>query len=309
MRPQVITLMGPTAGGKTPLAAALAERLPLTVISVDSAQVYRGMDIGTAKPDAALLAKVPHRLLDIADPAEAYSAARFAADATCEIEAAHAEGKIPLLVGGTMLYFRALLEGLSALPAADEGVRAEISAEAAERGWPALHVELAKVDPVTAARLHPNDAQRIHRALEVFRLTGQALSQLQSARALPKPRWDVLRLAIQPKERATLHQRIEARFEAMMALGFLDEVRGLRARADLHPDLPSIRAVGYRQLWAHLGGELSLEQAVQAGIAATRQLARRQLTWLRAEPALHWLDGDGAPPLEAAMKMIDCMLG
>lgn len=294
----VVLLMGPTASGKTGLALQLAERLPLEIVSVDSAQVYRGMDIGTAKPSAEIRARVPHHLIDIRDPAEAYSAARFRDDALRLISDIRARGRVPLLVGGTMLYFRALQQGLSDLPPANADLRARLEAQARASGWPALHARLAQVDAETAARLHPNDSQRIQRALEIFELSGQPASRLHSASEKSGLSGPVIKLALNPPERRVLHRQIRERFMQMMDAGFLDEVARLRARGDpstssgqvLHPDLPSMRAVGYRQLWAHLDGACSLETAVEHGIAATRQLAKRQLTWLRAEPQLQWLD-------------------
>ena len=276
-------LAGPTASGKTGLALALAEQLPLEIISVDSALVFRGMDIGTAKPTAEERAAVPHHLIDILDPAEAYSAARFAADARRLIGEINARGRLALLVGGTMLYYKALIDGLDALPEADVAVRAQLDARAAAVGWPALHAELARVDPETAARLAPHDAQRIQRALEVWQLTGRPLSALHGQRAVPGL---PLRLvALEPDSRAWLHERIAQRFDTMLAAGFVDEVRALRARGDLHPDLPSMRCVGYRQAWEALDAGLdagSLVALRERGIAATRQLAKRQLTWLRS---------------------------
>lgn len=273
--------MGPTASGKTALAVSLVERFPLEIVSVDSALVYRGMDIGTAKPDAATLARAPHHLLDIRDPDQSYSAAAFADDARRLMAEIPARGKVPLLVGGTMLYFRALLQGLDDLPRADEAVRAEIAAEANSRGWPALHADLAAVDPDTAARLAPNDAQRIGRALEVHRLTGQPMSALFARAATVLP-YRVLQLALIPSERAVLHARIAARFDAMLAAGLLDEVEHLRRTYRLKPELPSMRAVGYRQAWAYLDGAIDTKALREQGIAATRQLAKRQLTWLRS---------------------------
>jgi tRNA dimethylallyltransferase len=272
-------LAGPTASGKTGLALALAQHVPLEIISVDSALVFRGMDIGTAKPSAAELAAVPHHLIDILDPAEAYSAARFAADARRLIGEINARGRLALLVGGTMLYFKALVDGLDTLPEADAAVRAQLDARAAAEGWPALHVELARVDPATAARLAPLDAQRIQRALEVWQLTGRPLSAHHGQGAVPGL---PLRLvALEPASRAWLHERIAQRFDAMLGAGFIDEVQALRARGDLHPDLPSMRCVGYRQAWQALD-EGDLTPLRERGIAATRQLAKRQLTWLRS---------------------------
>jgi tRNA dimethylallyltransferase len=288
--PLVVAIAGPTAAGKSALALELCERLQgaAEIVSVDSAQVYRGMDIGTAKPDAATRARVPHHLLDLLDPAESYSAARFAADAGAAIAKIHQAGKLPLLVGGTMLYFRALLQGLSELPSADPALRARIEAEARTTGWAAMHQRLAEVDPQTAARLHPNDAQRIQRALEIHALSGEPASRRQvGGRGLAAR---VVRIAVCPPERAELHRRIEQRFAAMMAAGFLGEVERLRARGDLHLGLPSMRAVGYRQLWSHLDGTHSLEQAIALGVAATRRYAKRQLTWLRGENVWFWLD-------------------
>ena len=284
-----ILLMGPTASGKTGLAVELARRLPLEIVSVDSALVYRGMDIGTAKPPSGLRAEIPHHLIDLLDPAEAYSAGRFRRDALAAMAEIHGRGRVPLLVGGTMLYFRALQQGLATLPAADPELRAEIDREAAARGWPALHAELASVDPVAAERIRPADSQRIQRALEVWRLTGRPLSALQAEGDRPLEGWRLLKLGLAPPDRAELHARIRVRFDEMMAAGFLDEVRRLHARGDLHAGLPAIRAVGYRQLWAALEGECGLAQALQDAVTATRRLAKRQMTWLRAEEGLQWL--------------------
>lgn len=279
--PPAVLLMGPTASGKTPLALALARALPLEIVSVDSAQVYRGMDVGTAKPSSAERTAVPHHLIDIIDPTETYSAARFRTDALRLMAQITARRKIPLLVGGTMLYFKALREGLSELPDADEDIRAEIDEEAAARGWPAMHSELARVDPQTAARLKPTDGQRIQRALEIYRATGEPMSRLlgrKKAAALP---FRLIELAIVPSDRSKLHQRIEDRFDAMLDRGLVDELRGLRARYALTPNLPSMRCVGYRQTWRHLEGGLDRDELRDRGIFATRQLAKRQLTWLR----------------------------
>ena len=281
--------MGPTASGKTALAVSLVERFPLEIISVDSALVYRGMDIGTAKPDAATLARAPHHLLDIRDPTEAYSAAAFCDDARRLMADIVARGSVPLLVGGTMLYFRALLQGLDDLPRADARLRKELEAEAAARGWPALHAELAQVDPATAARLAPNDSQRIGRALEIFRLTGTPMSALLDRVQSVLP-YRVLQLALIPSDRAVLHQRIAARFDTMLAEGLIGEVETLRRTYALTPDLPAMRAVGYRQAWAYLDGEIDLRELREQGIAATRQLAKRQLTWLRSWPDAVELD-------------------
>lgn len=297
--------MGPTASGKTGLALALAERMPVEIISVDSAQVYRGMDIGTAKPSAELRARVPHHLVDIADPAEPYSAARFRDDALRLIGAIRARGRVPVLTGGTMLYFRALRAGLSDLPAADAAIRTRLAGEAAQYGWPALHARLAQLDPASAARLHPNDAQRVQRALEIVELGGAPVAAQQAARAGGALASPVVKLAVNPPDRAVLHARIRRRFLQMMDQGFLDEVRRLRARGDLTPELPSMRAVGYRQLWAHLAGECDLATAAERGIAATRQLAKRQLTWLRAEPEVHLLDPDAPDLVQRALERLE----
>lgn len=284
--PLVICLAGPTAAGKSASTLALAERWPLEIVNVDSATIYRGMDIGTAKPSPAEQALVPQHLLDILDPAQSYSAAEFRADALRLIDEISARGRIPLLAGGTMMYYKALRDGLDDLPQADPALRAELEARAARDGWPALHAELARLDPVTAARLAPNDSQRIQRALEICHLSGQPMSALLGRSRATADEADTryLTISLEPSERAALHARIEQRFDAMLANGLLDEVRGLHARADLHPGLPSVRCVGYRQMWAHLDGEISLEEAREQGIAATRQLAKRQITWLRAQP-------------------------
>ncbi|KID01858.2 tRNA (adenosine(37)-N6)-dimethylallyltransferase MiaA [Hafnia alvei] len=294
--PPAIFIMGPTASGKTALAMSLRQRFPVELISVDSALIYRGMDIGTAKPTAEELAQAPHRLIDIRDPAESYSAADFRADALREMAAITAEGKIPLLVGGTMLYFKALLEGLSPLPAADPEVRAQIEKQAQELGWEALHRQLQQVDPVSAARIHPNDPQRLSRALEVFLISGKTLTELTkiSGETLP---YNVQQFAIAPATREQLHQRIALRFEQMMAAGFEAEARALFERGDLHTDLPSVRCVGYRQMWSYLEGEIGYDEMVYRGICATRQLAKRQMTWLRGWESVHWLDSD--EPLQA----------
>ena len=281
--PRAMVLAGPTASGKSALAMALAERMPLEIVSVDSAQVYRGMDIGTAKASAAERARVPHHLIDIIEPTDTYSAARFAADASRLIADINARGRAALLVGGTMLYVKALLDGLDALPERDAKVRATIDAKAAAHGWPALHAELAQIDPVTAQRLEPNDAQRIQRALEVWQLTGRPLSQAQGVRA--QPGLPLPLVSLEPRAREWLHERIAARFHSMLRDGLIDEVRALRARGDLNDALPSMRCVGYRQVWQALDdGDLSA--VADRGIAATRQLAKRQLTWLRSMPAL-----------------------
>ncbi|URL02674.1 tRNA (adenosine(37)-N6)-dimethylallyltransferase MiaA [Avibacterium sp. 20-126] len=289
-KPRAIFLMGPTASGKTDLAIKLRQHFPVEVISVDSALIYRGMDIGTAKPNAAELALAPHRLIDIKDPSESYSAANFRHDALLEMENISKQGKIPLLVGGTMLYYKALLEGLSPLPSADERLRQEIEQKAVQIGWNGLHQELAKIDPVSAQRINPNDSQRINRALEVFYLTGKSLTELteQKGEALP---YDITQFAITPQERQVLHQRIELRFHKMIEQGFQQEVEKLYQRGDLHADLPSIRCVGYRQMWDYLQGDYDHQEMVFRGICATRQLAKRQLTWLRGwKSPITWLD-------------------
>ena len=301
-KPLAIFLMGPTASGKTDLAIQLRQQLPVEVISVDSALIYRGMDIGTAKPSKAELALAPHRLINICDPAESYSAANFRTDALREMQEISAQGKIPLLVGGTMLYYKALLEGLSPLPSADEKVRSEIEAKAALIGWGGLHQELSKIDPISAQRINPNDSQRINRALEVFYLTGKTLTELtaQKGEALP---YDILQFAIAPKQREVLHLRIEQRFHNMIELGFQQEVEKLYRRPDLNENLPSIRCVGYRQMWEYLRGDYDHDEMVFRGICATRQLAKRQITWLRGWTSpIQWLDS--LQPAQALEKVL-----
>lgn len=291
MKPLALALMGPTAAGKTDLAIALREHINADIISVDSALIYRGMDIGTAKPSAEELRRAPHRLIDICDPAESYSAADFVRDAKSAIAEIVAAGGIPLLVGGTMLYFKALLEGLSPMPPSNPEIRAAIEAEAAKRGWPAMHDELADVDPISAARLHPNHSQRISRALEVFRMSGTPMSIWQSGGSggvIDSYHW--IQIAVAPQERTVLHQRIASRFDKMIELGFIEEVASLRQRGDLHEDMPSMRAVGYRQAWQYLSGEYDLAEMRERSIAATRQLAKRQLTWLRGWHGLSWVN-------------------
>ncbi|MFJ4289230.1 tRNA (adenosine(37)-N6)-dimethylallyltransferase MiaA [Cupriavidus sp. NPDC089707] len=289
MHAPVVCLLGPTASGKTAAALALAADAPVEIISLDSALVYREMDIGTAKPTAEELAAAPHHLIDIIDPVESYSAAQFVTDAERLIGEIRARGNVPLIVGGTMLYYKALTQGLNDLPQANPAVRAELDQLAAERGWPALHAMLAQVDPVTAARLAPNDAQRIQRALEIHRLSGQPMSALLARQAEGRTfagaadqRYRVI--ALEPSDRLALHARIAQRYDAMLANGFIDEVRRLRTREDLHPGLPSIRCVGYRQVWEYLDGECDFDTMRERGIAATRQLCKRQLTWLRSTP-------------------------
>ena len=281
--------MGPTASGKSALAATLVQHFPVEIVSVDSAQIYRGMDIGTAKPSVAERRSVPHHLIDIVDPTGSYSAAQFRSDAVRLIREITARGRIPLLVGGTMLYFKALREGLSELPESDAALRARIDAEAAERGWPALHAELAKIDAPTAARLKPSDAQRIQRALEIYRVTGKPMSQLLG-RTKSAPPFRLLELALVPSDRAELHRRIESRFDAMLERGLVEELRALRERHALRPGLPSMRCVGYRQAWQHLEGEFGRNELRDRGIFATRQLAKRQLTWLRAMKTVRSFD-------------------
>ena len=301
-KPLAIFLMGPTASGKTDLAIQLRQQLPVEVISVDSALIYRGMDIGTAKPSKAEQALAPHRLIDICDPSESYSAANFRTDALREMQEISAQGKIPLLVGGTMLYYKALLEGLSPLPSADEKVRSEIEAKAALIGWAGLHQELSKIDPISAQRINPNDSQRINRALEVFYLTGKTLTELtaQKGEALP---YDILQFAIAPEQREVLHLRIEQRFHKMIELGFQQEVEKLYRRPDLNENLPSIRCVGYRQMWEYLRGDYDHDEMVFRGICATRQLAKRQITWLRGWTSpIQWLDS--LQPAQALEKVL-----
>ena len=285
----VLLLTGPTGAGKTDWAIRLAESAPVEIVSVDSALVYRGLDVGTAKPPPDVRARIPHHLIDICDATESYSAGRFVRDALECIRAIHARGRVPLLVGGTMLYLRGLLDGLAALPAALPELRRELDARAARAGWPALHAELARLDPAAAARIAPNDAQRIQRALEVCQATGQPISELQRATMSPLASFDVRYWMLNPPDRAVLHQRLARRLEAMMAGGFLEEVRRLRGRGDLTSGHSSMRAVGYRQLWAHLDGHYDLEEAGRRALAATRQLAKRQLTWMRAERRGEWL--------------------
>ncbi len=287
---RAVFLMGPTGAGKSALAVELARAAPFEIVSVDSAQVYRGMDIGTAKPDAQARHGVPHHLIDIRDPESRYSAGDFLLDAVAAAEDIRRRGRLPLFVGGTMLYFHALTAGIADLPEGDPGVRAELDARAAVAGWPALHAELAAVDPEAAARIHGHDAQRIQRALEVHRLTGVPISRLQRVRSPVYADAEVVEIAVAPADRTLLHQRIDARFRAMMEAGFAAEVRGLRERSGLTAEHSSMRAVGYRQIWRHLAGQCDLDAAVDQAIAATRQLAKRQFTWLRARPRVRWVD-------------------
>ncbi|MCL4136311.1 UNVERIFIED_CONTAM: hypothetical protein GTU68_035291 [Idotea baltica] len=292
--------MGPTASGKTSLAIELRKRFPVELISVDSALIYKGMDIGTAKPNEAELLQAPHRLIDILEPTESYSVAEFRRDALREMEDIVAQGKIPLLVGGTMLYYKALLEGLSPLPAADADIRAQIEQEAVTLGWEAMHGQLKDIDPVSAARIHPNDPQRLSRALEVFRISGKTLTELTQIKGEALP-YEVHQFAIAPKERAEIHRRIELRFKMMMEAGFEEEARTLYEREDLHANLPSIRCVGYRQMWDYFDGEGTLDDAIFRGVCATRQLAKRQITWLRSWEELTWLDSDN---IDGALQTI-----
>jgi tRNA dimethylallyltransferase len=287
--PAAILLMGPTASGKSALAATLTDRLPVEIVSVDSAQIYRGMDIGTAKPSAAERRAVPHHLIDILDPTESYSAAQFHADALKLIREISARGRTPLLVGGTMLYFKALREGLSDLPDSDPALRAQIDAEAAERGWPALHAQLAKIDAPTAARLKPTDAQRIQRALEIYRVTGKPMSKLLGRKKSALP-FRLVELALAPSDRSELHRRIEERFDSMLKLGLVEELRALKKRYPLKATLPSMRCVGYRQAWQFLDGQIGTKELRDRGVFATRQLAKRQLTWLRAMKTVRSFD-------------------
>ncbi len=295
--------MGPTASGKTDLAIALCQQLPVEVISVDSALIYRGMDIGTAKPSQAELERAPHRLIDILDPAESYSVMNFREDALREMAEITAQGRIPLLVGGTMLYYKSLLDGLSPLPSADPSIRAQIEAKAEQIGWSGLHQVLSQIDPISAERINPNDSQRINRALEVFYISGKTMTELTASQGEGIP-YDIIQFAIAPQDRAVLHQRIEQRFHKMIDLGFEQEVRKLYERGDLSVDLPSIRCVGYRQMWEYLAGQISLDEAIFKGICATRQLAKRQITWLRGWTSeLEWLDS--LDPQASYAKMIE----
>ncbi|ENO0866361.1 tRNA (adenosine(37)-N6)-dimethylallyltransferase MiaA [Providencia stuartii] len=304
-KPNAIFLMGPTASGKTALAIALRQHLPVEIISVDSALIYRGMDIGTAKPNAEELSQAPHRLIDILDPSLPYSAADFRRDALNVMEEITSQGKIPLLVGGTMLYFKALLEGLSPLPSADPATRAEIEKIAQQQGWGEIHRRLAEVDTVAAARIHPNDPQRLSRALEVYLISGQTLTEMTQTAGEELP-YNVFQFAIAPQDRKILHQRIEQRFHQMLDAGFEEEVRALYERGDLHVDLPSIRCVGYRQMWSYLEGETDYDEMVYRGICATRQLAKRQITWLRSWENVHWLDSEQPQQALKAVMQVVC---
>ncbi|PCS22666.1 tRNA (adenosine(37)-N6)-dimethylallyltransferase MiaA [Candidatus Enterovibrio escicola] len=290
-KPKAIFLMGPTASGKTDLAIALKQQFPVDIISVDSGLIYRGMDIGTSKPTAEELAFSPHYLIDIRDPSEAYSVANFRQDALRTMTETVSRGRIPLLVGGTMLYFKALLKGLSPLPATNTVIREQIAQEASVYGWQVLHRKLCEIDPISGVRIHPNDPQRLSRALEVFRVSGKTLTELTKITNNPLL-YEVYQFAIAPRERSELHRRIELRFQAMMEAGFEEEVSMLCGRGDLNPDLPSIRCVGYRQIWDYLSGNCSLDDAIYRGVCATRQLAKRQITWLKSWDNLTWLDSD-----------------
>ncbi|KGF80603.1 tRNA delta(2)-isopentenylpyrophosphate transferase [Massilia sp. JS1662] len=310
-KPLAVAIMGPTASGKTAAALAIAKELPVEIISVDSALVYRGMDIGTAKPSAEELASAPHHLIDIIDPLDAYSVAQFREDAIRLVAGIQARGRLPLLVGGTMMYFKGLNDGLDDLPTADADVRARIDAEAARIGWPGMHAKLREVDPVTADRLAPNDAQRINRALEIYELSGKPMSALLARREKPELPFDLVPFALEPSDRAVLHERIALRFDQMLGkrddTGIVAEVAGLRARGDLNPNLPSMRCVGYRQAWEYLDGTIDRAQLRETGIIATRQLAKRQLTWLRSMPeriVIDCLGPDPAPQMLAHLATL-----
>ena len=304
VEPPVICLMGPTASGKTALAMELFDAMPCDIISVDSALIYRDMDIGTAKPTQEELNKYPHNLINLRDASESYSAADFCHDALLQIKETRANNRIPLLVGGTMMYFKSLIEGISPLPTANAEIRQAIESEAADLGWQVMHDKLSEIDSVSAERIHPNDPQRIIRALEVHRLTGNTLTQLTQIKG-DKLAGNILQLAITPKERSTLHDRIALRYQQMLDLGFEKEVLKLKAREDLHHDLPSIRCVGYRQMWQYLDGDYDYEEMVFRGVCATRQLAKRQLTWLRNWPDLHWLSSDDKTNLSQVLSLLD----
>lgn len=302
--PPVICLMGPTASGKTALAMALHDHLPCDIISVDSALVFKGMNIGTAKPTAEELEKYPHRLIDMVDPADSYSAAEFCQDALAEIAKIRAKGRIPLLVGGTMMYFKSLIDGISKLPEANSAIRAEIEQEAAASSWQKMHEQLMTFDVESANRIHPNDPQRLTRAIEVYRLTGKSITELTATKG-EKLGGDIIQLAITPSDRKILHERIALRFNIMMQQGFEEEVIKLKQRNDLHENLPSIRCVGYRQMWQYLNNECSYDEMIFRGICATRQLAKRQLTWLRGWTNLKWLDMEDETNLQQVLSMIN----
>ncbi|WP_369984916.1 tRNA (adenosine(37)-N6)-dimethylallyltransferase MiaA [Thalassolituus sp.] len=302
--PPAIFLMGPTASGKTALALELVKRHNCEIVSVDSALIYRDMDIGTAKPDSVMQAEAPHRLIDLIDPAESYSAADFREDALREMAEITASGKVPLLVGGTMMYFKFLRDGSADLPKSDETIRQQLLDEGRELGWPAMHQRLAEVDPESARRLKPMDSQRIQRALEVYLISGKTLTQHWAEQHTEPLPYHVVNLAVCPAERSRLHERIAQRFRIMLSDGFMEEVKALRARGDLHIDLPSVRCVGYRQAWEHLDGQYGYDEMVERGIIATRQLAKRQITWLRSWPDLHWLDTDDPDIVRNTLKIL-----
>ena len=305
-QPPVICLMGPTASGKTALAMALQDALPCDIVSVDSALIYRDMNIGTAKPTDTELAQYPHRLINIRDANESYSAADFCRDALAQINEIRSNNRIPLLVGGTMMYFKSLIEGISPLPNANSDIRQTIENEALTKGWQAMHDQLAEIDPISAERIHPNDPQRLTRALEVYKLTGNTLTQLTQIKG-DKLAGNVLQLAITPEKRSTLHERIALRYQQMIDLGFEQEVIQLKSRENLHKDLPSIRCVGYRQMWQYLDGEFDHDEMIFRGVCATRQLAKRQLTWLRNWPNLHWLTTDDETNLDQVISLLTPM--
>jgi len=305
--PPALFLMGPTASGKTDLAIEICENLPCEIISVDSALIYRGMDIGTAKPNAEELKKAPHRLIDILDPAQSYSVAEFRKDALLAMQDITARGNIPLLVGGTMMYYKALVDGLSPLPESDQSVREIIQTKAEESGWQALHQQLAQIDPTSAKRIHPNDPQRLIRALEVYQLTNRSMTDLMATKSDPIP-YNVKQFCIAPDDRKVLHQRIAQRFQLMVDMGFQSEVEKLKNRGDLHLNLPSIRCVGYRQMWQHLDGDFNFNEMCEKSIAATRQLAKRQLTWLRGWENIHSLDTFSSNNLTKVIKQCEFQL-
>lgn len=305
--PPALFLMGPTASGKTDLAIELCENLPCEIISVDSALIYRGMDIGTAKPNQLELAKAPHQLIDILDPSESYSVAEFRKDALNAMQGISQRGNIPLLVGGTMMYYKALIDGLSPLPESDKTVRQNILVQADQLGWETLHKQLAEIDPTSAQRIHPNDPQRLIRALEVYHLTNRSMTDLMATKSAPIP-YNIKQFCIAPQERSVLHERIALRFQMMIDAGFQAEVENLRARGDLHLDLPSIRCVGYRQMWQYLDGDYDFEQMREKSIAATRQLAKRQLTWLRGWKNIYSLDTFDNHNLSKLIKLSDIQL-
>ncbi len=300
----VVFLMGPTASGKTDLAMKLYDSLPCEIVSVDSAMIYKGMDVGTAKPDAETLQRYPHRLIDICEPTEAYSAAEFRRDALAEIKEIRDAGKIPILTGGTMLYFHALRNGLAQLPEADPVVRQRLLDEAEQMGWPHMHARLAEVDPESAERLNPNDSQRLQRALEVYEISGRTMTELWADQEKQKPDFPIISMAVMPDDRAELHQRIEKRFDIMLEQGFIDEVRQLWERGDLNLQMPSVRCVGYRQVWEYFSGTWDYETMRFKGIVATRQLAKRQVTWLRSWENLTWMDTHDPKLLSNALKLV-----